>query len=160
MKKIGIIGGGASGLMCAIYLKQMLSTQAEVIIIEKMDRVGKKILATGNGKCNLSNQDISEKYYNTPFVQSILQVYQVETIQQDMLKLGLLTYTDQAGRVYPVTESANTVLDVLMMNLKRLQIDIRTSTLVEQVISHQKGYKIKTSGTSSSIIPVSSWRLC
>lgn len=146
MKKIGIIGGGASGLMCAIYLKQMLSTQVEVIIIEKMDKVGKKILATGNGKCNLSNQDISEKYYNTPFVKSILQVYQVETIQQDMLKLGLLTYTDQAGRIYPATESANTVLDVLMMNLKRLPIDIRTSTLVEQVIPYQKGYKIKTSG--------------
>ena len=145
MKKIGIIGGGASGLMCAIYLKQMLFDQIEVIIIEKMDRVGKKLLATGNGKCNLSNQDIHEKYYNNPFVQSILSVYQETDIQQDMSKLGLLTDADQAGRIYPVTESANTVLDILMMNLQRHHIVIQTNTLVQQVIPHPKGYQIKTS---------------
>ena len=127
MKKIGIIGGGASGLMCAIYLKQMLFDQIEVVIIEKMDRVGKKILATGNGKCNLSNQDIHEKYYNNPFVQSILSVYQETDIQQDMSKLGLLTDADQAGRIYPVSESANTVLDILMMNLQRHRIVIQTN---------------------------------
>lgn len=145
MKKMGIIGGGASGLMCAIYLKQMLSNQIEVIIIEKMDRVGKKILATGNGKCNLSNRDINVKYYNSPFVQSILSVYQEEDIQEDMSRLGLLTYTDQAGRIYPVTESANTVLDILIMNLKKLQIVIQTNTLVQLVVPSQNGYKIKTS---------------
>ncbi len=145
MKKIGIIGGGASGLMCAIYLKQMLFDQIEVIIIEKMDRVGKKILATGNGKCNLSNQDIHEKYYNNPFVQSILSVYQENNIQQDMSKLGLLTDADQAGRIYPVTESANTVLGILLMNLQRHRIVIQTNTLVQQVIPHPKGYQIKTS---------------
>ncbi|MCM1513422.1 MAG: aminoacetone oxidase family FAD-binding enzyme [Anaeroplasma bactoclasticum] len=145
MKKMGIIGGGASGLMCAIYLKQMLSNQIEVIIIEKMDRVGKKILATGNGKCNLSNRDINVKYYNSPFVQSILSVYQEEDIQEDMSRLGLLTYTDQAGRIYPVTESANTVLDILMINLKKLQIVIQTNTLVQLVVPSQNGYKIKTS---------------
>ncbi len=78
----------------------------------------------------------NEKYYNNPFVQSILSVYQENDIQQDMSKLGLLTDADQAGRIYPVTKSANTVLDILMINLQSLYI-------MQQFLTTSKNIPVK-----------------
>lgn len=106
-----ILGGGASGLVtCAALANSGL----RIALVERLDRVGKKLLATGNGRCNLSNADMQHALYHeaAPFV---AQVY-AQTPPQDVLaffdSLGLMTATED-GRIYPRTMAASSVLDVL-----------------------------------------------
>lgn len=106
-----ILGGGASGLVtCAALADSGL----RIALVERLDRVGKKLLATGNGRCNLSNADMRHALYHeaAPFV---AQVY-AQTPPQDVLaffdSLGLMTATED-GRIYPRTMAASSVLDVL-----------------------------------------------
>ena len=77
MKKIAIIGGGASGLVAAIAAART-NPQAQILIYEKKDSAGKKILATGNGRCNLTNQDMNASYFhsdNLSVVEEVLQKF-------------------------------------------------------------------------------------
>ena len=71
--KIAIVGGGASGLFCAISIKLKLKDKVNVTILERQNRVGKKILVTGNGKCNLTNLNLTYQDYNTSFVEEALK---------------------------------------------------------------------------------------
>ncbi len=92
-----IIGAGASGLACAIRLKQNNSDN-EVIVLERLSTAGKKILATGNGRCNLSNSSAAG----------------CEKVLDFFSSLGLVTRTDEEGRIYPYSNQAVTVLDILL----------------------------------------------
>ena len=104
-----IIGGGASGLMCAIGLAKK---GKRVVVLEKNERVGKKLLATGNGKCNLTNINTTYKDYNTTFIKDILEEFTPQRIIDEFAQLGLLTKVDSEGRVYPYSESAGNVLKI------------------------------------------------
>lgn len=92
-----IIGGGASGLACAVRIKQN-NPLCNVTVLERLDGVGKKILATGNGRCNLSNK----RAENNPAVESFFA------------SIGLVTRSDSSGRVYPYSNQASSVTDVLL----------------------------------------------
>lgn len=110
-----IIGGGAAGLAAAIAAAR---EGVSVMIVEKNDRVGKTILSTGNGRCNLTNIAIisssGPSAYNHPeFVRTILERYPCKEIRSFFEGCGLLSYDDGEGRVYPITNRANSVLDVL-----------------------------------------------
>lgn len=102
-----IIGGGASGLVAGALSK------GKVYLLEKEDRVGKKILLTGNGRCNLSNLDLDAKYYSNPDFYQIVYKQNKEKLQSFFDSLGLFTRVDGAGRVYPFSNHASSVLDVL-----------------------------------------------
>lgn len=98
-KDIIILGGGASGLFLASLLNR---SSYSVTLIEKNERVGKKLLVTGNGRCNLSNQHIYADAYNHPFALEVLQKFsQTETIAH-FEQMGLMVYTDQQKRIYPI----------------------------------------------------------
>ena len=113
-KRVIIIGGGASGLMCAyLYAKKGVA----VTVLEKADRVGKKLLATGNGKCNLSNINVSVDDYNDVRVKDVLLRYTPQRIIEEFASMGLLTKVDSEGRVYPYCEIANAVLNVILRKL-------------------------------------------
>ena len=119
-KKVVIVGGGASGLMAAIYAAK---NQAKVIVIEHKDRVGKKILMTGNGKCNLTNMsDLHGKYHSDslPFVYHILESFDAKKVRAFFEEAGLYTKEKRDGGVYPVSEQAAIVLDTLRMECARL----------------------------------------
>ena len=116
-----IIGGGASGLMCA-----SLIDNKTVLILEKADRVGKKILATGNGRCNLTNTAIDLKKYNTSLVKPYFDRYAVKETLDYFNLLGLMTYSDSEGRVYPTSDSASSVLDVM-----RLAIEAKNNVSID-----------------------------
>lgn len=134
-----IIGAGASGLMCA------LNTTKRTLLIEASDRVGKKILATGNGKCNLTNNVIDTQYYNTPLVmQYFKQFDNVQTIKY-FERLGIFTRADEEGRRYPLSNSANTVLDILLKALS-LKSNVKTvvNTLPVAVTKTKDGFMVKT----------------
>ena len=123
MKRIGISGGGASGIICAIAINHQ-DSEANVVILEKESRIGKKILMTGNGKCNLSNLDLSLDCYNTDVIYDSLLKFDSQKCIEFFERIGLMVRIDNSGRIYPYSERANNVLDILLYELKRLNVEI------------------------------------
>lgn len=124
MWNVAIIGGGMSGLVSAIEIKRNYPEKS-VVIFEKLDRVGKKILATGNGRCNLDNLTAKKEDYNEPlFVSSALEMFSPESNLDFWKSLGLLTVSDSEGRVYPRSNSAAAVLDALRFETEKLGIKV------------------------------------
>lgn len=120
---IGIIGGGAAGMMAAITAARK---GHQVTILERNDRVGKKILVTGNGKCNLGNYDLrKEMYYgaNRDWIWDKLERFDTESTVKFFEELGLMI-KDRNGYLYPACEQAAVVLDVLRIALERLGVEI------------------------------------
>ena len=116
--KIAIIGAGASGLLSAM----LLSKNHDVIVFERLDRPGRKILASGNGKANISNLNMNEKYYNNQkFVKDIYDVVKPQMVWNLFKSLKLLTTTDEEGRIYPYSLSSQTVLDVILKNCNNVK---------------------------------------
>ena len=107
-----IIGGGASGLFCATNLNK----NYKIAILEKDNRIGKKILATGNGRCNLTNETLSSIQYNQN-IDSFLKIFNNFDVIKYFNDIGLMTYSDEEGRVYPISNTSNSVLDILRLNL-------------------------------------------
>ena len=144
MDKIYIVGGGASGMVAAI---QARTKDNEVILLEKNDRVGKKILATGNGRCNLGNENLSvDCYYskNRSFVEQVLKRYDTESAISFFAALGLKVRSKN-GYLYPYSEQASAVLDVLRMELERRKIRVETGVQITECIPAKKrGYLLKT----------------
>lgn len=121
MKNVCILGGGASALMCACCAKDNVNVK----IIEQNSKVGKKILATGNGRCNLTNKIVNDKSYNTDIKNFLNKFNQFDTLNF-FNSIGLETYADNEGRVYPFSNSASSVLEVLLnylINKKNINID-------------------------------------
>lgn len=120
-KKIAVIGGGAAGMMAAI---QAAYAGSQVTIYEKNERIGKKILSTGNGKCNFSNKVMNaECYYGSGVnrVERIYDLFGVEETKDFFRKLGM-RIKDKNGYLYPASEQAATVLDVLRYEIEHLKI--------------------------------------
>lgn len=121
---VAIIGGGMSGLVSAISVKRNYPEKS-VVIFERLDRVGKKILATGNGRCNLDNLTANPNDYNSPsFVLPALNNYSPQSNLDFWRSLGLLTVSDSEGRVYPRSNSASSVLDALRFETEKLGVKI------------------------------------
>lgn len=141
-----IIGAGASGMMCAIAAKKK-NPHLRVAIIEKNDRVGKKLLATGNGRCNLTNQHIDAVKYAGSFrnqARSIFSQYDCAFLRGYFETLGLLTYADNAGRVYPISRQASTVLDVIRFGCERLGVEIFCNETICSLKKRGVGFAVKT----------------
>lgn len=116
--KLAIVGGGASGLMLASILRKN-NIDIDIVILEKLEHVGKKILLSGNGKCNLSNANINSCCYNNEFGFKVASSFDVKSYFNE---LGLLTYQDNEGRIYPISNVANSVLDILRNSLENVEI--------------------------------------
>ena len=127
-----VIGGGASGMMAALTASQ--SGEHHVLLLERQARIGRKLLATGNGRCNLTNQNTSPASYHgqdASFCSYALHVFGVRDTLEFFSSLGLLTVAEKSGHVYPFSDSANSVLDVLRLNLEqRRNIEIITASEV------------------------------
>lgn len=123
--RIGIIGGGASGLFCGITAKKN-NPKNKVYIIEKAEKCGRKILATGNGRCNLTNENMGEEYFfssDISYVREALSAFSNLDTQKSFNDLGLLFATGEKGKIYPRSLQASAVLDVLRMESKRLGVE-------------------------------------
>mgnify|MGYP003290376769 CR=1 FL=1 len=127
MTKIAVIGGGASGLACAIEIMRTVKNKddVKVTILERLPRVGKKILVTGNGRCNLTNVNASVKNYrgDADFTEFALNKYSPQSNIEFFNSLGLYTRTEDEGRVYPLSNQASSVLDALRFECARLGIE-------------------------------------
>ncbi len=130
MYDIAVIGGGASGIVAAITAKRE-NNKLNVAIIDAMPRIGKKILATGNGRCNLSNTNAKEhNYRNKDFAINIIDVQ--KTIEF-FNSIGLFTVTDEEGRIYPMSNTAASVVDVLRFECERLGVTVITDERISSI---------------------------
>lgn len=145
MLKIGIIGGGACGLMCANRLLQE-NVDLEIDIFEKDSKVGKKILVSGNGRCNLTNLNTAADAYNDQkFMTAFLERCSANDLINEFEDLGVLTQADEEGRVYPISESSNSVLDMLLIRLlDSHKVSIYTENPVKEIIKDANEYIVKT----------------
>ncbi len=137
MKKIAIIGGGASGMMAAIAAAE---NGAEVTIFEKNDRIGKKILATGNGKCNFSNLDFKVNYYNgtdTEYLPELFAQFSVQDTIAFFQDAGMLC-KEKNGYLYPLSEQASTVLDILRLKIKQKKIKVELQANITSLMKNHK----------------------
>ena len=137
--EVVIVGGGASGLMCALTYALKGNP---VCILEGGLKVGKKILVSGNGRCNLTNKTLNEHCYNTYPIQ-LKKFNNVQTLKL-FESLGLQTYFDSEGRCYPTSNHSSAVLDVLLNKLNKLNVNIVTNCQVGNITKQDK-FKISTS---------------
>lgn len=132
-KTLCVIGGGASGLACAI---EAARCGFAVTILEHTDRIGKKILMTGNGKCNFTNRLMNEEQYYTdeiPFLRKVLAQFGTDELLAFFDSLHLC-YKEKNGYFYPVSNQAASVLDVLRFELLKRDVQIVTSTVVTDIL--------------------------
>ena len=132
--RIGIIGGGASGMAAALAAAE--NPHAEVILLERQARVGRKLQATGNGRCNLTNLHTLEGGYHgdeADFAKFALEHFDVHATLDWFRSLGLYTVTEESGRVYPYSDQANSVVDVLRFALEKPNITQKMGFEVEKV---------------------------
>lgn len=138
--KVAILGGGASGIACAIRLKNLMP-DSSITIIEKLPILGKKISATGNGRCNLSNFSMGSEFYNgdLKIANTVLNNFSTIECMRFFSSLGM-KLRDEDGRLYPYSMSANSVRDTLELELKRLGIKYITDCKVESLDRCENGY--------------------
>ena len=131
---IGIIGGGAAGMAAALAAAE--NTDVQVVLMERQARVGKKLSATGNGRCNLTNLHADEGGYHgedASFASFALKKYPVTDTLDWFRNLGLFTVAEESGRVYPHSDQANSVVDILRFALEKPNIRLETGFEVEKV---------------------------
>ena len=140
---IGIIGAGASGMAAAIEAAKHDGVQ--VVLMERQSRVGKKLSATGNGRCNLTNLHAMEGGFHgddSAFSSVALEKYDVDSTLEWFRDLGLYTVAEESGRVYPYSDQANSVVDVLRFALERPNIQLMTGFEVTKVRKTDTGFRV------------------
>jgi len=135
-----IIGAGASGLAAAITAAQAGS---RVLVLERMPRAGKKILATGNGRCNISNRHAAtHDYHNKHFAAPALQAFGAAECEAFFHALGLALWEDTEGRLYPRSNTAASVLDALRFGAQRAGVEIVCDEHAAQVVRTSDGFAV------------------
>lgn len=140
---IAIIGGGASGMAAALAAAENHNNQ--IILLERQARVGRKLQATGNGRCNLSNIHALNKGYhgqNPDFVSSAISAFPPEDTLRWFASLGLFTVTEESGKVYPYSDQANSVVDVLRLSLAKDNVTLKTGYEVTKIQRTDTGFQI------------------
>lgn len=133
--KIAIIGAGASGLALA----GLCATKYDVYVFERLSSPGRKILASGNGRCNMSNLNMDERFYNhKDFVKRLYDSIPKEKIYDYFDSLGILTKADNEGRIYPYSNSSQTVLDALLNKCQNVHFNY--NYLVKNIRYNKKWY--------------------
>ena len=148
--QIAIIGGGGAGILAAISAARC---GAKVLIVERMPVLGKKVLASGAGRCNLLNVIVDASFYNPESRHIVHQVFS-RFGKEEMLgffkEIGLYTYAQDDGRIFPLTDKALTVMDLLQAELDRLKIEIVLNFSVKK-IQTKNGFFILRSESGNEV---------
>ena len=143
MRHVTVIGGGAAGMMAAITSAR---EGARVTILEHKERIGKKILSTGNGRCNFTNTYQTPACYrsdNRDFAWNIIQKFNVEKTISFFKELGIYP-KDRNGYLYPYSDQAAAILEVLQIEVAKLDICVMTEINVLDIQPVKKGIRITT----------------
>ena len=144
---ITIIGGGASGMAAALAAAENPASQ--VILVERQARLGRKLQATGNGRCNLSNLHASRGGYHgddAAFSEYAISRFSPEAALSWFRSMGLFTVAEESGRVYPYSDQANSVVDMLRFALEKPNIKVKCSVEIEKVKKTPSGFRLEGNG--------------
>ena len=138
--RIAVVGGGAAGMAAAIASAR---EGAEVTVLEKMDRVGKKLLATGNGRCNISNEDMELFHFHgaREFIQTVLSQVTSQDTCAFWESLGI-PLVSLEGRMYPMSLQSSGVLDALRMEMERLKVQVKCASPVGRITRIKRSYRL------------------
>lgn len=143
-KSVLVVGGGAAGMMAALAAG---ARGAHVIVLERMDKLGKKILVTGNGRCNITNtrQELF-RYHGAPseFTARVLQSFPVAKTMDLFRTLGLACVEEDEGRVYPSCGQASAVLNVLRFEMERRNVRVYCGAEVQRLSLDGHAFKAET----------------
>lgn len=145
MSTVAVIGGGPAGMTAAIFAAE---NGSEVTIFEKNEALGRKLLLTGNGKCNYSNDNINSDFYNfdkNDVCNRIIEEFSSKDLEGFFYNLGMLSY-DKNGLKYPLSNSASGVLNSLENKIFSLGIELCTRTEVTDIIKTENGFTVVGSG--------------
>lgn len=148
-REIAVIGGGAAGMTAAVFAA---AAGAAVTVFEKNDRVGKKILSTGNGRCNFSNENMDVAFFRgsgTALADNILDRFGVAQTKDFFSSLGM-RIRDRGGYLYPASDQASTVLDLLRYELARRNIVVHTGEAVRELSCDRNKEKFLVRGQKKS----------
>ncbi len=139
--KVAVVGGGFSGLICSLILNEKLS--GEVVLLERNDRLCKKIVSTGNGRGNITNSVMSEKFYHgdKELVKEGLSRFSNKSLIEFFNGLGLI-FTEENGRMYPSSMQASSIGDVLRLKADNENLDLKLSYKVTAISPEKQGYMI------------------
>lgn len=140
--KIAVIGGGAAGLTAAIACARKFGNDS-VIVIEKQKKIGRKLSATGNGRCNIGNTYMSEIHYrgDRKIINSVISSFGVNDLKKFFQSMGLIFY-EEGGRLYPYSNSASTVVECLTRELAARKVDIVCENSVRSIKNTGSGFII------------------
>lgn len=147
--KILVVGGGAAGLLAALVARKL---GAQVTILEKNQRVGKKILATGNGRCNLTNTDMDISHFhgsNPKFAYSTLNKFNNYQTIDFFERLGIAHKVEDGGKVFPYSNQASSVLDVLRYELEEVGVETVLEAEVKEIKRTKSGFEVMVKGGES-----------
>ena len=137
--KVLVLGGGPAGMTAALAAAR---AGAEVSLLEQNERIGKKLLLTGNGKCNYTNLELDAARYDTDdpdFLRELIKRYPPKTVIRFLEELGVLPLSRHGGWIYPHAEQAAAVLNALRAALEREKVSIRTGTRILGIQREKKG---------------------
>ena len=143
MREVIVIGAGASGLVTAIVSARQ---GKKVLILEKNNKVGKKLLATGNGKCNITNQRPTLEHFhssNPDFIKEVFEGYSYQSVKQFFRSIGLELIEAKEGKVFPMSLQASCVVELLVAECEQLGVEIHCEAKVEQIRRVGGIYEVK-----------------
>lgn len=143
MKKydVAIIGAGPSGMMAAI----MAAKTQSVLLVEKNDLPGRKILATGNGRCNLTNRLAEKSRYHggsKNSIEKVLKKFGPDEVMEYFLSLGVVLKEEDNGRIFPRTNQAQTIVDALIHKMREEKVELKTNSIVKKVNKINDGFEV------------------
>lgn len=144
-KRVAVIGGGASGLTAAL----MASEKCSVVIFEKQKKIGRKILITGNGRCNISNTGIDVARYhghNPGFVNNIFSKFGLSETEDFFRSIGVPFIEEDDGKLFPASLQASLIPKVFEYELTARGVEIRLHRRIERIIPQKKGFRGITAG--------------
>ena len=140
---IAVIGGGASGMMAALSAARAVPS-LRIAVLERLNRVGKKLMATGNGRCNLTNTGASDVNYHgsVPFMRPAMTAFPPKKVMDRFMELGVYPSEEYGGRVYPLSDQASSVLDVLRSAMQEAGIEEICDFEVSAITFGKSGYRL------------------
>jgi len=144
--KIAVIGGGASGMVSAINLAE---NGIDVVLLEKNDKLGKKMFITGKGRCNITNDcEVQEFLKNVVHGEKFLKTALYNFTPQDAIEyfnnLGVETVLERGNRIFPASQKSSDVIKALQNKLEKLHVDIKLNSEVKSIVKEQSSFKITT----------------
>lgn len=137
-----VIGGGASGMVAAIIAAK---NGADVTLMERNDRVGKKLLATGNGRCNYTNENMNIDFFHgedSEFIKTALDIFNRERTIELFENIGITPTMEDGGKVYPNSFQASSVLDCLRYEMDRMGVDVRVNSFVGEIKKNKDEFHV------------------